>query len=190
VLIIGLSGKIGSGKSTAADYLEKTYGFEVLSTRRFLLAVLKSKGKEGSRSNLQQLGGELIRVAGGGGFVAMMLEFLPKENYVLDAIRHADAIQYLRATYGRSYLHIHLVPPDETRRSRVLDSGRSEQSLARLKEAETASTEKGNEAMRRAADFVIKNNGSATELHSDLDQICLKSGLKKSAKHLTRRHAA
>jgi dephospho-CoA kinase len=179
-LIVSLSGKIGSGKSTAANYLERAYGLQVLSTKRFLLAVLKANGKLGTRSNLQKQGAAVIRAAGGGGFVAMMLEYLPKGNYLIDAIRHVDAISYLRNRYGKDYVHIHLELNNTTRRSRVLGSGNSEPSLAKLKTAERASTERGNDVMMRAADFVVNNDGSTSSLEVALDDICKKIGLKKS----------
>ena len=60
-MLIGITGKIGSGKSRIAKHIETKYGFRRLSTSDLLKSILKSKNIEPSRENLQDIGDNVIR---------------------------------------------------------------------------------------------------------------------------------
>ena len=163
-MIISLSGKIGAGKTTAARYLSQRYGYHVLSTRRLLSDILVANGKKVDRRSLQDLGKELVAVIGPSGFVVAMLEYLPKGNYVIDAIRYAKAVDYLRLKYPNRYKHFHISVEESLREKRL----RNKQDLLEKtieKEADKAPTELDNDALRQVADADITNNNSREEFY-------------------------
>ena len=171
-MIIGLSGKISSGKSTVADFLVTKYGFKILSTRKLLTSILNSKNLEANRKNLQQMGKDLVSVIGAGGFIAIMLEYLPSGNYVLDSIRYTGALNYLRKKYGSEYCHIHIISNDDLRYLRMKEKSDLGDSIDNMRIREMAETELGNEELGNQADFHVTNEGSFEDLYSQLNQIC------------------
>lgn len=170
-MIIALSGQIGSGKTTAATYLENRHGFTVLSTRKLLENILKAKGLPVNRKNLQDLGSALILLVGGGGFVATMLQFLPEGNYVFDAIRYSDAISYLRSRYGSQFRHIHLTTNDKVRYSRLQKRDKILGISENYLETEKAETELGGPELEEVADVQFDNAGPLDALHRKLDSV-------------------
>src|SRR5437667_10209767 len=167
-MIIAVSGKIGSGKTTAADYLHEKYSFRVLKTSRLLSSVLFSKKLEQNRRNLQDLGDKLIGVIGPGGFVAVMLEYLPEANYVLDAIRYVEAIHYLRERFEGRFYHVHIATEDKHRYSRMRERDKSQYTDKDYIKADKAPTESGNPQLKAASDFLIANDSSYDDFYSQL----------------------
>jgi dephospho-CoA kinase len=165
-MIIGLSGKIASGKSTTAKYLGEKYNFRILKTNAFLKTVLKTKAVKVDRANLQLLGEQLISVMGAPGFVATILEYLPEDNYIIDSIRYVEAVGYLRKKYKNEYLHLHMVAENKNRRLRMKPDDRKNFDII-----EKAGTERGNEQLRQVADKTIINNGTLNDLYIQIDVI-------------------
>jgi len=170
-VIIALSGQIGTGKTTAADYLNKNHGFRILSTRNLLASILKAKNVEVTRKNLQDLGSALIFVTGGGGFVAMMLEYIRDGNCVLDAVRYPEAISYLRSTYRSQFAHVHLSVRDEIRYLRLEKRDRDRGAVENYTQSERAETELAGPELEKVSDFRIDNSGTPPALYSELDRI-------------------
>jgi dephospho-CoA kinase len=165
-MIIALSGKRGSGKSVVAKYLSDKYGFSVLSTSALLEGILKADKRPVSVPGLQKLGRQLISLIGPGGFISVMLAYLPEGNYVIDAIRQVGASTYLRERYGLRYKHIHLMANAEVRRRRL--SRREPQNRKNLKRYDNAQIEREADALGRIADYRLSNNGSLDDLHASL----------------------
>ena len=81
-MIIGLSGKLGSGKSSVARYLSNEHGYRILSSRKLLENILKSNNETTTIENLQNLGARLISVIHGPGFMTLMLEGITKGQWI------------------------------------------------------------------------------------------------------------
>lgn len=169
-MIIGLSGKIRSGKTTAAMFFQSKYHFQVLKSSSLLASILKSRDAEVNRENLQQLGKNLVATVGAGGFIAIMLEYLPEGDYVVDSIRYVGAVSYLRRRYGANYCHIHVKATDKARYLRMKADQPGKQ-ITYFRKIDEAETEKANPALQKAADFVVENNGSVEELDEQLSSI-------------------
>jgi dephospho-CoA kinase len=90
-LLVSLSGRIGSGKSSVAETLAATLGWKGTSFGGFLRAELTRRGKDaGSREALQDLGQMLVD-ADAEGFCKAVLDaggFRPGDNFILDGVRH------------------------------------------------------------------------------------------------------
>ena len=163
-MIIGLSGKIASGKSTTAKYIGEKHNFRILKTNALLKTILKTRGVEPNRTNLQLMGEQLISIMGAPGFVATMLEYLPEDNYIIDSIRYVEAVDYLRKKYNNEYIHLHVEAKNKIRQSRMKSDDRKNFDII-----EKAGTEMGNEKLRKAADQTIINDCTLKDLHSQID---------------------
>lgn len=68
--IIGLTGRIGSGKTTLSDYIQKRYDFQKLSfVDKILIPELRKRKKIVNRKSLQQIGREFYLKYGDEGCV-------------------------------------------------------------------------------------------------------------------------
>jgi len=170
-VIIALSGQIGTGKTTVAKYLKTNHGFAILSTRKLLADILEAKNLDVDRKSLQDLGSALIFVVGGAGFVAMMLEYLPQGNYVLDAIRYSEAISYLKSKYKSQFCHVHLTVEDKIRYDRLRERDGPRGLIEDYIESDKAETELGGPELDKVADFRFDNGGNLHALHSEVDRI-------------------
>ena len=170
-MIIGLSGKIAAGKTTAAVYLNENYQFAILKTSDLLDSILEAKHVKLSRKNQQKLGNELISTVGPGGFVAMMLYSTSESNRVIDAIRYSEAVTYLKGKYGNEFKHIHIEAKDSVRHARR--GSKNIRNVSSFKLIDKANTESDNAKLRKLADRIIKNESSLEEFYSKLEDFML-----------------
>jgi dephospho-CoA kinase len=170
MLVVGLSGKIASGKTTAAGYLQQKCGFVNLSTRKLLSDLLYSQHREVTRENLQNLGRDLVESVGAGGFIAAMLAYVQPAKYVIDAVRYPEAVDYLRERFSNDYIHLHISADDLIRwkRMNLKDDLRN---LANRDVFENAETEGGNLDLERMADYVLTNNGDVSKFLTEIDKL-------------------
>lgn len=168
-MIIGISGKIGSGKSTISRYISMKYGFRPLSTSGMLKSILESNDIEINRENLQKIGDELISVVGGSGFIAIMLAYLPPDNYLIDSIRHVGALNYLRLRYGDKYYHIHVESCYDLRFLR--EKNIYGETIEHFRQIESANTEQEIDALKNLADVAIVNDIGINDVQIQIDLI-------------------
>jgi dephospho-CoA kinase len=168
-MLIGITGRIGSGKSKISEYIETKYGFRRLSTSDLLKSILKSKDIEPSRENLQDIGDRVIRTIGGSGFMAIMLEYLPRGNYQIDSIRHLEALHYMKKKYGQDFVNIFVDTTENTRYSRTEEQY---ECFEYFKKIDSANTEKEIELIKSQSDFIINNENSFPEVEIFVDKMC------------------
>jgi dephospho-CoA kinase len=167
-MLIGITGKIGSGKSTIAKIIETKYGFRRLSTSELLKNILISNDIEPSREKLQEIGDNMIRTIGGSGFMAIMLVYLPPGNYQIDSIRHLEALQYMKKKYGRDFINIFVDTTEDIRYSRT---EKQYESFEYFKKIDSANTEKEIELIKCQSDFIIKNEKSFSNVEIQIKGI-------------------
>lgn len=96
VQVIGITGTFGSGKSTAAAFLE-SLGFEKLTLSSFLeLEAKKRKAKKITRRLLQDIGNEWREKYGKGVLAKIAIESIKdsgNKKYVIDGIRNTGEIE-------------------------------------------------------------------------------------------------
>jgi dephospho-CoA kinase len=170
-MLIGITGKIGSGKSTISKYIETKYGVRRLSTSELLKSILISKDIEPSREKLQEIGDNVIRTIGGSGFMAIMLVYLPPGNYQIDSIRHLEALQYMKKKYGRDFVNIFVHTTEDIRYSRT---EKQYGSFGYFKKIDNANTEKEIELIKSQSDFIINNDNSFSNVEIQIKGICEK----------------
>lgn len=96
--IIGITGAFGSGKSTAAKYLESK-GFRKITLSMFLEEEAKKRGvKKITRKVLQDIGNELRNKYGSGFLARKAIDYLEGNgihNIVIDGIRNIGEVEEL-----------------------------------------------------------------------------------------------
>jgi len=164
-----MSGKIGSGKSTISNYFVEKYGYRELSTSDLLKCILASKEIEINRKNLQAIGNDLIITIGGGGFMAVMLAYIPEGNYIINSIRHMEALRYMRRTYGNRFRHIFIDASIETRFKRVKKQFAD---IEQFKEIDNAQTEIEIDSLKNLSDYIINNDACFDNCIIQIEKIC------------------
>jgi uncharacterized protein YprB with RNaseH-like and TPR domain/predicted nuclease with RNAse H fold/dephospho-CoA kinase len=121
--IIGLSGPIAAGKTTAARMLQDI-GF---SYARYSQVVEKASllmGIPVSRDSLQAVGQTLNVERGQRWLGQRLLELLPAAgNRVIDGLRHPEDHAFLAETFGPQFIHVHIDAPIAERRERYILRG-------------------------------------------------------------------
>ncbi len=175
ILVIGLSGRIGSGKGTVAEYLKKKYKAQQFVYSDILGDVLKRLHIEVTRENLQKLGKSLRAELGSDVLVNAMkgdLEDAKSEMRLIDGLRYSNEVDMLH-TFPHNTL-IFVDAPLEIRYERAkkrAEKGEEVMSLDEFKEREKATTEKEIEKVRKSADYVIENTESIEDLHKRIDEL-------------------
>jgi uncharacterized protein YprB with RNaseH-like and TPR domain/predicted nuclease with RNAse H fold/dephospho-CoA kinase len=125
-IVVGLSGSIGAGKSTAGKFL-KSRGFYYGRFSQVLGDMLQARGIMPSRESLQQIGEEVNKHPGQRWLGQELVRKFPKHgNLVIDGLRFPEDHAFLVETFGPAFLHIHLNAPREVRLARYIATGGNE----------------------------------------------------------------
>ena len=178
-MIIGLTGKNGSGKGEVAIFL-KERGFHYYSLSDALREEAQKRGQEITRDVLVALGNELREKEGPGCLAERIFAKLdPEKHYVIDSIRHPSEIQVFRRRNDFTLLRIHA--PDRLRFERLRQRGRENdprvwEDFLVLEAKEAKSDVKTDQQLDQAlalADVQVDNNGPLREFHEKIKQILL-----------------
>jgi len=178
-MIIGLTGKNGSGKGVVADYL-KSGGFIYFSLSDIIREEIKSQGKKICRETLIETGRKL-RTDGGPSVLAEKLlgKLDIDKNYIVDSIRNPAEVKTLKK---RNDFHLINVEADQKIRfERIKTRAREndpttfkkfvELEKKELKSADPAAQQLVDTA--KLADLTIENNESMRELEQKVRDILI-----------------
>lgn len=103
-IVIGLTGEIGTGKTTLAEYLRFKHGFKSL---RYSQVIRKLYSCDDSRATLQNLGSDIARSAEKQRQLSLEIireiEAHPNVNYVVDGLRHKIDLDTLSEHFGNRF---------------------------------------------------------------------------------------
>ena len=175
-VLIGLTGRYASGKSTVVAWLVSK-GLSSESCSASIRAHLKEKGIEESRENLIEGGNELRRVGGTGILAEMLLERIDGENAVIDSIRTPGEVKALRQR--EDFILIEVRAGMEARWQRAQSRARTgdisdKETFFANEEVEAVAKDESGQALNATAalaDLILVNDGSLEELHSDLEEL-------------------
>lgn len=187
-MIIGLTGRNGSGKGEVANFLQEA-GFESHSLsdilrdeiRHEIRHEIQKKGKKISREKLIETGIALREKEGLSVLADRTLARLkPDRNYVIDSIRNPAEVRALRKGLGDFYL-LNVTAPRQLRFERVRKRRRENdpRTLAqfiRTEEREFKSSNPAGQqllATEKMADREIENRGTLDALHEKIRKILL-----------------
>lgn len=161
-ICIGVSAKLGGGKTTLANALAKLLTCNVASFGEYVRGVATSRGISHEREDLQKLGKGLIHELGFDEFTANVLAaagWSANLPLVVEGIRHVDAVESVRrAASGTEFFLVYIDAEEDQRLTRI--EARDLATHERIKRWDSHSTEREVEALRELADFVVTSSGS------------------------------
>jgi uncharacterized protein YprB with RNaseH-like and TPR domain/predicted nuclease with RNAse H fold/dephospho-CoA kinase len=155
--VIGISGPLAAGKTTAARHLEKL-GFTYARYSMVLEKLLAGEGTKPARSKLQEFGDEIHHRYGQRWLGRRLLESLPeKGNLVIDGLRFPDDRAFLIERFGPAFLHIHIAAPENIRQARFAEREVGNSNFAK---SEVHRVESRVQELRLLAHVEITNDAS------------------------------
>lgn len=175
-LIIGLVGRQGSGKGTAAKILQEKFGAELYRFSAILGAVLDRLAIDKSRDNLITLS-TVLRQGFGEDVLAYAIEQealnAKSDIVVIDGIRRIEDLAALEPL--PQFKLVEIAAPAKVRYDRMTHrgekSGESEMTYEQFTEQEQAPTEITIPSVAARAWKAIDNSGSAQELETKIDEM-------------------
>ena len=173
-MIIGLTGKNGSGKGEVASFLrDKSFYYYSLSD--VIREDLESRNIPITRESLIQTGNELRQRHGADVLARLTLKKIdPNRNYVIDSIRNPAEVLALKQT--GDFVLINVDAPPDVRFQRIRSRGREQdpQTLEEFLKVEDAERQSNSEhkqsieACQSLADFTIVNDRLVEDLQQKI----------------------
>ena len=177
MFVVGLAGKIGSGKTEVSKYLSRKYKAKEMKFSSILSDILDRLHLEKSRENLQSLGESLRKYLGANvivnAFEKDILMLSKNSIVVIDGIRYENEVEMLRR-FPKNLLIFIDAPPKiryhrcKKRAEKVDEKEMSFEDFLKIEERET---EKHLDKIKNMADIIIDNSGSLEELYRKVDEI-------------------
>ncbi|WP_158537561.1 DUF429 domain-containing protein [Bradyrhizobium sp. MOS003] len=160
-LVVGISGRICAGKTTAARLLEQR-GF---AYTRFSLVIddeIRVRGEALTRANRQRVGEEVHKDKGQGWLCERVLERVPNRSLVVvDGLRFPEDHAFFAERFGSRFVHLHLTAAASIRESRYQSIARGELPFG---EAERQPVEAEIDRLAGLAATSMENVGTIEEL--------------------------
>lgn len=174
-VVIGLSGQLGSGKSTIARGLARAMNCDSASFGDFVRSLARSGGYHLDRRTLQDLGQDELDSRGPDQFCVDMLEqqvpsFSPGSRLVVDGVRHLAIANALRELLRPSVFFLVYVTVDKRVRfnritTRELAGGSAQNLDVEVEQLDRHPTEmEVREAVRTHADLTLLATRPSSEL--------------------------
>jgi uncharacterized protein YprB with RNaseH-like and TPR domain/predicted nuclease with RNAse H fold/dephospho-CoA kinase len=166
--VIGLSGPISSGKTTAGKHL-KSLGFSYGRYSLVLKDLLQERGDPVTRESLQQIGEEIYEEPGQRWLCRELINRMPEAgDLVIDGLRHPEDHSFLVEAFGPDFLHIHIDAPESIRLKRyVNDEGTEEEFLTAVEHPVESNIPK----LAGLAHDVVRNTGTVEVFLSEILRI-------------------
>ena len=167
-LVTGITGRIGSGKTTVGKYLESGYGFQYVRYSE-VLAEWRAKDPE-SKAQLQKVGWEVMA----GGMQAelnrrLIARIMPDADVAVDGLRHPVDYEMLKSSFSDSFHLFYIDSPRRLRFERLNQKGKYAD-LASFEMADSYPVERQIDSLRARAAFVIHNERSLPDLYATVDE--------------------
>ena len=184
-MIIGLTGKNGSGKGEVARFL-KERGFDYFSLSDVLREEVKRQGKTLTRDRLVLCGNKLRKKFGPDVLAKRILERLEADkHYVIDSIRHPAEAKALKSRNGFVLLNITASP--RIRFQRLKKRGRENdpktfQEFIKLERTESKSAIGSDQQLDKTlklADHTVSNIGNLEALQNKITKLVMTIAQKK-----------
>ena len=166
-LVMGIAGRIGSGKTSAAKYLSSRHGFQYLRYSQVLSEWL-AKDPE-AKAHLQEVGWKVMA----GGTQAelnrrLIAQITPDTDSAVDGLRHPLDYESLKDSFASAFYLLYIESPREERWNRLRGRGRFA-SIDSFEHADSHPVEQQIESLRVNAALVLRNDGSLQDLYVALD---------------------
>lgn len=176
-MILGLTGTNGSGKTSAAEYLQQR-GYLYLSLSDEIRKELDLRSLSPTREHLMRVGNELRADFGADVLARRVIELLIEgQDYVIDSIRNPSEVAALRRL--ESFRLVHFDAPRQVRYERAVGRGDertplSFEEFAEQEDREMESTDQLTQQLRATfalADETLVNDGSLEQWQEKIDRV-------------------
>jgi dephospho-CoA kinase len=169
-LVIGITGRIGAGKTSVGKYLESRHGFSYVRYSQ-VLSNWRAKDAE-SKAHLQVVGWEVMA----GGMQAelnarLMSEISAESNCAVDGLRHSLDFDSLDSAFTSHFFLVYVNSPAEMRWPRLQ---RRYPTLNDFRRADSHPVEQQIEALRGRASAILDNETSMMNLYSKVDDLLVR----------------
>lgn len=174
-MIIGLTGRNGSGKGTIADIL-KGRGYLYFSLSDMIREEIRHTGHDVTRERMIAMGRKLRQEGGAGVLADKVLNFLlPNKDYIIDSIRNPGEVHSLKK--HKDFFLLSIEADQKVRFERCAIRARENDPMTleefiRLEEIELSSQNEASQqliATEKLADAVVQNDETVVELERNLD---------------------
>lgn len=166
-LVIGVTGRIGAGKTSVGKYLESRYGFYYVRYSQVLSDWLARDPE--SKAHLQVVGWEVMA----GGMQAelntrLIAQIPAQRDCAVDGLRHSMDYESLSRAFLSDFRLLYVESPQETRWQRLRKRYRLFDDFQR---ADSHPVEQQIDSLRDKAFSILVNDGSLQELYSKVDAV-------------------
>ncbi|MFQ5888143.1 MAG: AAA family ATPase [Candidatus Hydrothermarchaeales archaeon] len=174
-LVVGLIGRMGSGKGVVSDHMHEKYGASQHRFSQVLMDLLDRLYLPHDRKLLQELGACIRNKLGKLVIVDAFRKDLESDEskiIVVDGIRYKNEVEMLRRFENNLLLFIDA--PIKLRYQRCKkrgEKGETNISYEEFLKAESRETERYIDDIRKMADYIIDNSGTLEELFEKIDDI-------------------
>jgi dephospho-CoA kinase len=173
-LVIGITGRIGAGKTSVGKYLESQHGFYYIRYSQ-VLSEWQTKDPE-SKVHLQSVGWEVMA----GGMQQelndrLIARIASQQRCAVDGLRHLVDYENLSRTFASSFYLLYVNSTLELRWQRL--SGRYAK-FERFRAADSHPVEQYIDSLQDKAFAIVNNESSLEELYAKVDAVLnrIKSG--------------
>jgi dephospho-CoA kinase len=169
-LVIGITGRIGAGKTSVGKYLESQHGFSYVRYSQ-VLSDWRAKDPE-SKAQLQVIGWEVMA----GGMQVELNSRLISEvpaasDCAVDGLRHSLDFESLTSTFSPRFFLVYVNSPPELRSQRLQ---RRYPTLVDFRGADSHPVEQQIESLRDRAFATLDNESSMKNLYSKVDDVLVR----------------
>ncbi len=166
-LVIGIAGRIGAGKTSAAKYLNTKHGFQYLRYSQVLAEWMAADPE--SKAELQSVGWEVMA----GGMQTelnrrLIAQVMPGENAAIDGLRHTIDHESLSRAFSSSFRLLYIDSGAKQRWNHLNGKGRYT-SRDIFDAADSHPVEQQVESLRAKASLVLRNGGLLEGLYTAID---------------------
>lgn len=161
-VVLGITGRIGAGKTSAGKYLASERGFQYL---RYSQVLSEWRGAEAnSKAELQAVGWAVMAGSLQPGLNRELIARIqPGKDCAVDGLRHPVDYESLRNTFASSFFLIFVDCPAELRWQRLQGNSRYK-SRQDFDSADAHPVEQHIDELRPRASAIIENTGSLGDL--------------------------
>ena len=169
-LVIGITGRIGAGKTSVGKYLESQHGFSYVRYSQ-VLSDWRAKDPE-SKAHLQVVGWEVMAGGMQAELNSRLISEVPSEgNCAVDGLRHSLDFETLSSTFSPNFFLLFVNSPWEIRWQRL--QGRYP-TLDDFRGADSHPVEQQIESLRGRAFTALDNQSSRMNLYSKIDNVLVR----------------
>jgi dephospho-CoA kinase len=166
-LVIGITGHIGAGKTSAANYLKSAHGFFYVRYSQVLSDWL-AKDPE-SKAHLQAVGWKVMAGGMQTELNVRLIALIPaRADCAVDGLRHPIDYDSLTKAFPSNFRLLYIESSQEARWQRVR---KRYAELDTFSQADSHPVEQQIDALRSKAFAVVQNDGTLQDLYSNIEAL-------------------